>query len=79
MEMDVERQRARKPLDDGDSTRLAVHDVVTPLRPSTQIGEDGANEGSQSDRTRLVVVREAVADPMGQREHPLPHGTSGIT
>jgi hypothetical protein len=45
VEVDVERQGARKPLDDGDATGLSVRDVVTPLRPSTQIGKDGANEG----------------------------------
>jgi|GEM_PF-5850048 len=77
VEVDVERQRARESLDHGAPTGPAVDDAVPSPRPPTQIGEDGASEGPQRDRARLVVVCEAIADRMRQREDPLKYRRNG--
>jgi len=76
MEVHVQFQPAPEPLHDGDRAAAALGDPGA-ARPAAIPGEHRAHEGAEHRATERVVERQAVAQPMRDREHPLPHRHPG--
>ena len=67
MEVDVQRQRGREALDEGDAAGLAAHNAVDLFRPVAQVRKHGIGKGAQDDIEGVAVVGESVAQAVGER------------
>lgn len=71
VKVDVEIERPAEALQDDNRAAAAARDA--PLtQPATETSEHGPHEESRHRAAALVIPRQAVAQPMRQRQHPVP-------
>ena len=64
-------------LDEGGGATLLRASTPLPSRASAQLGEQRADEGTEHFAREPAVIGAAVAERIGEREHPLPDGHLG--
>ncbi len=79
VEVDVQVQRVTKALHEGDCAALHAATALGPALAATasQRCEHRTDEHAEHRARELPVISEAVAQPEGQREHPLADGDHG--
>ena len=73
MEMDVGLEAAAKPLNRGDGSASTIDDAPAPRAPTLE-AEERAGVDAQYGAAEDVIPRQAIAERVREREHPLAHG-----
>jgi len=76
LEVRVQIERSPEPLHDDHRTPPRVGESRI-TRPATQEAEDGPQRHAADGATQIMVPGEEIAQPVRQREHPLPHRDIG--
>ena len=74
--MDVEIERAPKPLDHGHRAPATIRDP-TRASASAKEPEYRADEYANDGATQMVMPRQLIPQAVRQAEHPLSHGRVG--
>ena len=71
--MNVQVERQAEALDEGDGAALLGPEVPLLSRASSNLREQGSDEGAKHGAREPRVVGTPIAEWIGQREHPLPN------